>query len=118
MGLVDYISRQANLVAPNITQYDKQFIVAKLDLMKRAPKKFLIKKSNFKRNSPKLQVSCQSHFRANSNELITPQIAQHIKNSIHTADINCANTNSTNSSKKAGDSSKNFNKFIPPICQP
>ena len=38
MGLVDYISRDPQKKAVNISAYDKQFIVAKLDVIKRGAK--------------------------------------------------------------------------------
>ena len=40
MGLFEYISREQTLIAPNITQYDKHFIVAKLEPMKDAAKAY------------------------------------------------------------------------------
>ena len=40
MGLVDYISRDPQQKAVNISAYDKQFIVAKLDVIKRGAKCF------------------------------------------------------------------------------
>ena len=41
IGLVDYISRDPQQEAVNISAYDEQFIVAKLDVMKRSAKRFL-----------------------------------------------------------------------------
>ena len=43
MGLIDYISREPQQKAVNISTYDEQFIVAKLDAIKRSPKRFLKK---------------------------------------------------------------------------
>ena len=40
MGLIDYISRDPQQKAVNISAYDEQFIVAKLDLIKRSAKRF------------------------------------------------------------------------------
>ena len=42
MGLVDYISRDPQQKAFNISAYDEQFIVAKLDVIKRSAKRFLL----------------------------------------------------------------------------
>ena len=42
MGLVDYISCNPQQKAVNISAYDKQFIVAKLDVIKRSAKRFLL----------------------------------------------------------------------------
>ena len=41
MGLVDYISRDTQQKAVYISAYDEQFIVAKLDVIKRSAKRFL-----------------------------------------------------------------------------
>ena len=41
MGLVDYISRDPQQKAVEISAYDEQFIVAKLDVIKRSAKRFL-----------------------------------------------------------------------------
>ena len=42
MGLVDHISRDPQQKAVNISAYDEQFIVAKLDVIKRSAKRFLL----------------------------------------------------------------------------
>ena len=42
MGLVDYISRDPQQKAVNISAYDEQFIVAKLDVIKPSAKRFLL----------------------------------------------------------------------------
>ena len=46
MELVNYISRAATK-AVNISAYDEQFIVAKLDLIKRSAKRFLLNAENY-----------------------------------------------------------------------
>ena len=46
MGLVDYISRDPQQKAVNISAYDQQFIDAKLKLNKRSAKRFLFKAEN------------------------------------------------------------------------
>ena len=86
MGLVDYFSRelcvkcyQYNQI-PNIIQYDDQFLVAKLDLMKRAWKCFLLNESTFERKTPQLQSSYHS---PHAIELLTTQIAPQKEGSIH-----------------------------------
>ena len=47
MGLVDYISRDPQQEAVNISAYDEQFIVAKLDVIKRGAKRFLLNAENY-----------------------------------------------------------------------
>ena len=47
MGLVDYISRDPQQKAVNISAYDEQFIVAKLDVIKRGAKRFLLNAENY-----------------------------------------------------------------------
>ena len=47
MGLVDYISRNPQQKAFNISTYDEQFIVAKLDVIKRGAKHFLLNAENY-----------------------------------------------------------------------
>ena len=47
MGLVDYISRDPQQKAVNISTYDGQFIVAKLDVIKRGAKRFLLNAENY-----------------------------------------------------------------------
>ena len=47
MGLVDYISRDRQQHAVNISAYDEQFIVAKLDVIKRSAKHFLLNSENY-----------------------------------------------------------------------
>ena len=47
MGLVDYISRDPHQQAANISTYDEQFIVAKLDVIKRSAKRFLLNAENY-----------------------------------------------------------------------
>ena len=46
-GLVDYISRDPQQKAVNISAYDEQFIVAKLDVIKRSAKLFLLNAENY-----------------------------------------------------------------------
>ena len=47
MGLVDYISRDPQQKTVNISTYDEQFIVAKLDVIKRGAKRFLLNAENY-----------------------------------------------------------------------
>ena len=47
MGLVVYISRDPQQKAVNISAYDEQFIVAKLDVIKRGAKRFLLNAENY-----------------------------------------------------------------------
>ena len=46
MGLVDYISLEPQEEAVNISAYDEQFIVAKLDVIRRSAKRFLLNAEN------------------------------------------------------------------------
>ena len=45
-GLIDYISREPEQKAVNISTDDEQFIVAKLDAIKRSGKRFLLNAEN------------------------------------------------------------------------
>ena len=47
MGLVDYISRDPQQKAVNISAYDEQFTVAKMDVIKRSAKCFLLNAENY-----------------------------------------------------------------------
>ena len=47
MGLIDYISREPQQKAVNISTYDEHFIVAKLDAIKRSAKRFLLNAENY-----------------------------------------------------------------------
>ena len=47
MGLVDYISRDPQQKAVNISAYDEQFIVVKLNVIKRGAKRFLLNAENY-----------------------------------------------------------------------
>ena len=47
MGLVDYISRDPHQQAVNISAYNEQFIVAKLNVIKRSAKRFLLNAENY-----------------------------------------------------------------------
>ena len=47
MGLVDYISCEPQQKAVKISAYDEQFIVAKLDAIKRSAKRFLLNAENY-----------------------------------------------------------------------
>ena len=47
MGLVDYISRDPQQKAVNISAYDEKFLVAKLDVIKRGAKRLLLSAKNY-----------------------------------------------------------------------
>ena len=47
MGLVDYISRDPQQKAVNISADDKQFTIAKLNVIKRSAKRFLLNAENY-----------------------------------------------------------------------
>ena len=60
MGPVDYISRDPQQKAVNISAYGEQFIVAKLDVIKRSAKRFLLNAANcieFAARNPFLKTS-------------------------------------------------------------
>ena len=65
MGLVDYIFRDPPQKAVNISAYDEQFIVAKLEVIKRSVKRFLLNAENYidfaKRNPLRKQASNTPH---------------------------------------------------------
>ena len=50
MGLVDFILREPQQKAVNVSTYEEQFIVAKLDAIKRNAKRFLLNAENYKKN--------------------------------------------------------------------
>ena len=85
--------------------------------MKCAAKRFLLNKSNSERNARQLQASCLSHLQARPNEVITTQIYPQMKDVIHAREIVSAKTIFTNSSKKAGFSSKDFDQTIATNCK-
>ena len=65
MGLVDYISRDPQRKAVNISAYDEQFLVAKFDVIKRSAKCFLLNAENYvdfaARNPLTVQASNTPH---------------------------------------------------------
>ena len=76
MGLFDYIPRDPQHKAVNITAYDEHFIFAKLDVIKCSAKRFLLNAENYTnflaRNSIKKQPSNTPH----SNDKISSEFAQ------------------------------------------
>ena len=76
MGIVDYISRDPQQKAVNISAYGEQFIVAKLDVIKRGAKRFLSNSENytdFATQNPLIkQVSNTPH----SNNNLCSELAQ------------------------------------------
>ena len=64
---------------PNNTQYEDQFLVANLELIKHASKCFLLNKSTFERKASQLQPSCQS---PHAIELLSTQRAPQKEGSI------------------------------------
>ena len=65
VGLVDYISREPQQKAVNISAYEEQFIVAKLNVIKRSVKRFLLNAESYidfaARNPPIKQASNTPH---------------------------------------------------------
>ena len=59
IGQIDHISCKPNQVAPNITHFDDQFVVAKLDQVKRSAKRFLLYESNNGSIAPQIEAIYQ-----------------------------------------------------------
>ena len=75
MGLVDYISRDPQQKAVNISAHDEQFIVAKLDMIKRSAKRFLINAENYTNFEPLNPLIKQSSKTPHSNNNLCSQFA-------------------------------------------
>ena len=81
MGLVDYISRDPQQKAVNISAYDEQFIVAKFDVIKRSAKRFLLSAENYTgfaaRNSIIKQASNTPHSNGKFSCEFAPRNREH-----------------------------------------
>ena len=102
MGLVDYISRNPHQQAVNISAYDEQFIVAKLDVNKRSAKRFLLNAENYvdfaARNPPTKSVINNPNSTNNLCSEFAPRNPEHststqIDNPISKLTINNLNSN-------------------------
>ena len=92
MGLVDYISRDPQQKAVNISAYDEQFIVAKLDVIKRGAKRFLLNAENnvdFAAQNPLTKRA--SNNPNSSNKLCSKLAPRNPKNSTITNNDNSIN---------------------------
>ena len=75
MELVDYISRDPQQKAVNISAYDEQFIVAKLDVIKSSAKRFLLNVEiyvNFAARNPLIKPASNT---PNSNSKLCSEFA-------------------------------------------
>ena len=102
MGLVDYISRDPHQQAVNISAYDEQFIVAKLDVIKRSAKRLLLNAENYvdfaARNPPTKSVINNPNSINNLCSELAPRNPEHststqIDNPISELTINNLNSN-------------------------
>ena len=75
MGLVDYISRNPQQKAVNISAYDEQFKVAKLDVIKRSAKRFLINAENYTDFVARNSIIKQASNTLHSNDKISSEFA-------------------------------------------
>ena len=75
MGLVDYISRDSQQKAVNISAYDEQFIVANLDGNKRSAKRFLLNAENYTDFSARNPLIKQASNTPQSNNKLCEEFA-------------------------------------------
>ena len=76
MGLVDYISRDPQQKAVNISADDEQFIVAKLDVIKRSAKRFLLNAENYTDFAARSSIIKQASHTPHSNDKISSEFAE------------------------------------------
>ena len=81
MRLLDYISRDPHQQAVNISAYDEQFIVVKLDVIKRSAKRFLLNAENYvnfaARNPPIKSVIINPNSTNNLCSEFAPRNSEH-----------------------------------------
>ena len=75
MGLVDYMSREPQQKAVNISTYDDQFIVAKLDAIKRSAKRFLVNAENYTDFAAGIPLIKPASNNPHSNDKLCSEIA-------------------------------------------
>ena len=75
MGLVDYISRDPQQKAVNISAYDEQFLVAESDVIKRSAKRFLLSAENYTDFAAQNSIIKQDSNTPHSNEKISSDFA-------------------------------------------
>ena len=75
MGVVNYISRDPQQKAVNISAYDEQIIVAKLDVIKRSARRFLLNAENYVEFSRRNPVIKPVSNTTNSNSKLCSEFA-------------------------------------------
>ena len=75
MGLVDYVSRNPQQKAVNISAYDEQFIFAKLDVIKRSAKRFLLNAENYNDFWARYSIIKRASNTPHSNDKISSEFA-------------------------------------------
>ena len=75
MELVDYISRDPQQKAVNISAYDEEFIVAKLDVIKRSAKRFLLNAENYVAFAARNPLTKQASNTPNSTNKLCSEFA-------------------------------------------
>ena len=75
MGLVDYISGDPRQKAVNISAYDEQFIVAKLNVIKRSAKRILLKAKNYVHFAARNPITKQASNTLNSTNKLCCEFA-------------------------------------------
>ena len=76
MGFVDYISRDPQQRAVNVSAYDEQFRVAKLDVIKRNAKRFLLNAENYTDFAERNPILKQASNTPHSNNKLSSEFAQ------------------------------------------
>ena len=74
-GLVEYISRDPQQKAVNISAYDEHFIVAKLDVIKRGAKRFLLNAENYVDFPAQNQFTERASINPNSSNNLCSELA-------------------------------------------
>ena len=101
MGLVDFISRDPQQKAVNISAYDAQFLVAKLDVIKRSAKRFLLNVEIYTDFAARNPLTKQASNAPNSTKKLCSEFAPRNPeySSITDSDnsINRSTTNNSNS---------------------
>ena len=90
MGLVDYISLDPQQKAVIISAYDEQFIVAKLDVIKRSAKRFLLNAENYVNFAARNQLTKQASNTPNSTYKLCSEFAP--RNPEHASITECDNS--------------------------
>ena len=75
MGLVDYFSRDPQQKAVNISAYDEQFMVAKLEVIKRSAKRILLNAENYTNFAARNALIKQASNTPHSNNKLCSEFA-------------------------------------------